>query len=156
MRRISSACLVLALSSGYGCIESFEPDVGPLQKENCFNEDSNPDVDVSFSQDIMATFFDGKENIYGCNACHDPVGMTPTGFEASGLDLSTYAATRAGGDRSGTAIVIPGRPCDSFLLLKTFAGPPVGGRMPLNGAPFLTAEETQLLHDWIAEGALDN
>jgi hypothetical protein len=54
---------------------------------------------------------------------------------------------------SGERIVVPGNPCRSLIVEKVREYPSFGGRMPLNGPPFLTDEEIQLISDWIAEGA---
>ena len=48
---------------------------------------------------------------------------------------------------SGSNIVVPGRPCESVLLQKVGSAAPFGGRMPLNGPPFLNDDERQLIHD---------
>jgi hypothetical protein len=36
---------------------------------------------------------------------------------------------------------------------KISAAPPFGARMPLDGPPFLSASQIQVISDWIAEGA---
>ena len=137
-----------------GCLDVLEPDVGPPVRELCRNEDSDPDVDVSFERDIVVGIFSplGAD----CHGCHTPEGDTPLGLEIGGLDLSNLTTLRAGGTVSRADIVIPGRPCDSILWQKVTAGPPFGGRMPLSGPPFLNAEQIRLIRDWIAEGARDN
>ncbi len=145
--------LALALLAG-GCLDAFEPDVGPPLRSSCLNVDSDPGTAVSFRNDIVPRLFQGQG--IACLDCHAPDAPTPLGFEVSGLDLSTYTAMRAGGALSGSDIVVPGRPCDSLLLLKIGESPPVGGRMPLDGPPFVSDVDRQLLHDWIAEGARDN
>jgi hypothetical protein len=61
-----------------------------------------------------------------------------------------------GGFHSGAQIVVAGDPCASIMYQKLSDAPPFGSRMPLNGPPFWTDDELQLLHDWIAEGASDN
>lgn len=137
-----------------GCIEEFEPDVGPPVREVCRDQDSDPDVDVSFNQDILAGIFAREER--GCHGCHLPGAANPIGVEIGGLDLSSHASLRTGGTISGPDVVVAGRPCDSILWQKLTAGPPFGSRMPASGPPFLTPEEITVISDWIAEGALDN
>lgn len=137
-----------------GCVEDLRPDVGPATQEPCIDEDSDPDTPVRFGRDIVDVIF--ARDVTGCHQCHRPTAPTPLGFEVGGLDLSTATSLLAGGVVSGSDIVIAGRPCDSILVQKLSAGAPFGGRMPLNGPPFLNDEERQLIHDWIAEGALDN
>lgn len=142
----------LAITLLAGCLDAFAPDVGPRTVidpdaaiATC-NTDSDPAVSVSFSANIVP-IIDNQ-----CQRCHNPSG---SGFRDSGLDLSTYATLRAGGTRSAAAIVIPGSPCDSILVQKIGVSPPFGARMPRGDAPLSSAQQA-LIHDWIAEGALDN
>ena len=146
--------LLLSLSVGcLACIDSLEPEVGPLLAETCYNVDSDPSVDVSYGEQIVPLIFEGVG--IACLECHAPTAPTPIGFEVGGLDLSSFERMSAGGI-SGTDVVVPGRPCQSILFQKVQAGPPFGGRMPLDGPPYLSALESQLLHDWIVEGARNN
>lgn len=140
-------CLLAVLLVGCG---DFFPDVGPVQNAPCLNEDSDPDNSMSFAQDIAPILE------LQCLGCHDPGADNPIGVTAGGLILSSYDDLRAGGARSSAGIVVVGAPCDSVLYQKVLSGPPFGGRMPLNGPPYLTVLELQRIHDWIAEGALDN
>ena len=50
--------------------------------------------------------------------------------------------------------VDPGHPENNFLLVKVQGTPPVGQgmQMPLTGAP-LSAEQIQLIRNWILQGA---
>jgi len=130
-----------------------EPDVGPPTQYRCIDEDSNPGVTVSWRRDIAPMFLRDQA---GCAQCHDPGRTNPIGVQLSGLDLSSLNSTREGGARSGGTIVVAGSPCQSVLYLKLLAGPPFGGRMPLDGPPYLSTVELDLVHDWIAEGARDN
>lgn len=139
-----------------GCALDYTPDVGPILAApsndggsvaigGCTNADSNPEVKVSFSGDVRPLMVRSPG---GCS-CH-------LSRVTSAFDLTTYAAMRRGGLYSGTRIIIAGMPCDSILLQKLGRTPPFGSRMPFNGPPYFTAQEEQLVHDWIAEGALDN
>jgi hypothetical protein len=134
---------------GSACIDDLEPDVGPPLRAVCSNVDSDPETNVSFAGDI-APMFDG------CLDCHAPNAPTPLGFEVGGLDMSSYSTLRAGGAISGSDVIIDGQPCQSVLVQKVGPAAPFGGRMPLNGPPFLSELQRQLIHDWIAEGARDN
>ena len=91
----------------------------------------------------------------GCS-CHTPTNGSPSGIQLGGLDLGSYDSLRVGGYQSGQAIVVPYEPCSSAIVGKVSPTPPWGARMPLDGPPYLSEEEQQLLRDWIAEGALDN
>ena len=144
MSRATALALALVFT---GCLDPFEPDVGPLIESACENADSNPALDVSFSADLRAGV------LAGCLDCHSPGGE---GLATSGLDMSSYAALRTGGALSGAAIVVDGRPCDSVLVQKLGRNPPFGARMPRDGPPFLTDAEVRRVRDWIVEGARDN
>jgi mono/diheme cytochrome c family protein len=128
------------------CLQALAPDVGPLTPVQSCNDDLDPMQAVSFAADISPIFR------RACDECHTPGG---TGLERSGLDLSTYTSLRAGGMRSVGTIVVDGQPCASVLWQKVSTAPPFGARMPKDDPPLPQAEIDQI-HDWIAEGALDN
>jgi hypothetical protein len=140
--------VVLALA---GCAEMIEPDVGAPLHVPCTNVDTAPDHDVSFARDIGAIVDE-----YHCKTCHTPGGQTPIGFLVGGLDLTSYETLRAGGVRSMGEIIVPGMPCQSVLLQKLSPGPPFGSRMPLDGPPYLEAEDLEVISNWIAQGARDD
>jgi hypothetical protein len=153
-RRVRALALLAAAALAGGCLDDFEPEVGEPLRPLCTDEDSDEDVDVSFAADIFEGLFDSAE--LACTDCHSPRGANPIGLRASGLNLSSFAALMRGGDRSADTIVVPGRPCESVLVQKVGQAPPFGARMPLDGPPFLSDGERQLLSDWIAEGADDD
>ncbi len=148
---MSRTLLLALLLTGGAC--DLEPDVGPPSQARCVDGDSDPDGRVSFALDVMPIF---ARDVVGCARCHDPGRAGAVGAQLSGLDLSSYDAALEGGARSTATLVVPGEPCDSVLYQKLLPGPPFGGRMPLDGPPYLSNRELQLIHDWIAEGALDN
>jgi hypothetical protein len=141
MRRLAAACALLAACG------AFEPDVGLQLAAQCSDGDSDGDTPVTWVADIQPLLDDE------CYFCHTPEGRNPIGVEVGGLDLSTYDTLRAGGVISRDRILVPGSPCRSVLVEKVREYPSFGGRMPLNGPPFLTDDEIQLIADWIAEGA---
>jgi len=146
--------LALASAGCYDRIDALDPMVGDPIVERCANTDSDPDEEVSFSNEILPVL--KKQNVpVGCS-CHQPSDPNPIGLEQAGLDLSGYDALLRGGNNSKSAIVVPGQPCDSVLWQKVSAGPPFGARMPFNGPPFLDDETRRKFSDWIAEGARDN
>jgi hypothetical protein len=142
----------LPLVAAAACAQ-LEPDVGPLLAGACDNADTNPASGVSFATQIRPLL---SRPMAGCG-CHMPsaAGAGPA-TQITGLDLGTLASLRAGGHNSGSQIVIAMEPCSSVLYQKIDDAPPFGSRMPLGGPPFLTDEEINLIHDWIAEGAADN
>jgi hypothetical protein len=135
---------VLAIGvSGCGLLES---EAGEPIAGNCENEDSEPDVDVSFRDQIQPKLH------MGCG-CHNPIPPSTGGsIDSTGFSVGDYAAIRRGGSNSRDKIVVPGDPCGSFLYQKLSDAPPVGNRMPSNG-PYWSRGDMTLLHDWIAEGA---
>ena len=149
-RGLGPLALALSLSASGGCLDAFSPEVGAPLAAQCNDADSDPGVTVSFERDVEPLIDDH------CASCHYPDGRSPIGFQVGGFDLSSYARLRAGGSVRGEREVVPGRPCASGLVQKVSPFPPFGARMPLNGPPFLTDDEIRLLHDWIAEGALEN
>lgn len=83
-----------------------------------------------------------------CAKCHTENGLM--GPAPEGYRLTSHQATLARGDR---VRVVPGNPAASELLRR------IRGqsreRMPLDGPPYLDAEEIRLIEDWIAQGAAD-
>lgn len=81
-----------------------------------------------------------------CAQCHTDNGAM--GPPPEGYRLTSYEATLSTADR---VRVIPGQPGASELLRRVqgHSRP----RMPYNGPPWLSAEDTQLIADWIAQGA---
>jgi len=103
-----------------------------------------------------------------CIRCHAPggIGFNGTGgAQNNGLDLTR-------GNSHGKLVnqptfeapnvvpnvrVLPGQPDSSYIVQKiSSASPKFGNRMPLDGPPFLSQNEIQLIRDWIADGAPDN
>ncbi|AGA33427.1 hypothetical protein TVNIR_1765 [Thioalkalivibrio nitratireducens DSM 14787] len=99
---------------------------------------------VSFSADVKP-ILDKR-----CVECHVP---GEPGYEASGLELTSYAALMAG-TRYGP-IVEPGDPLISVLnqLVEGRADPSIA--MP-HGGQRLPDSEIATLRDWVAQGARDN
>lgn len=148
--RCLAAALCVAVFAGSGCFDELSPEVGAPLAPQCNDTDSDADVTVSFTRDLRPVFDES------CSSCHYPDGRSPTGIQVGGFNLSSYAGVRAGGAVRGQREVVVGRPCASGLWQKVSTFPPFGARMPLNGPPFLDDTKIQLLHDWIAEGALEN
>jgi hypothetical protein len=133
------------------CVADLEPEIGPLRTGICEPEDSDPEHDVSFMNDLLPLIErPGSEG--GCS-CHSPKSARPIGIELTGLNLGSPASLRRGGKMSGDQIVVPGDPCASIIVQKVSSAPPFGARMPTSGPPYLSPAERSLLADWIAEGA---
>ncbi len=144
---------VIVVITLVGCIESATPDVGEPIGERCDSADSDPVTSVSYSQDIRAGILVDRGR---CVRCHTPEGATPIGVSIAMFDMSTYQTLRQGGRTSGVGVIVSGDPCGSVLPKKIGPAPPFGSRMPYDGPPYLSDEDQQLVHDWIAEGALEN
>lgn len=89
------------------------------------------------------------------SGCH--AGPAP----AQGMNLSdgqTFANTVGVPSTEVASLdrVEPGNPDDSYLVRKVEGTASVGGRMPLDGPPFLTNAQMQSIRDWIAAGAQDD
>ncbi|MFQ5638332.1 MAG: hypothetical protein ACE5IR_10110 [bacterium] len=145
-----SICMFVWVScrgDGAGLTESGDlPTVGPL----------------SFAGQIQP-IFDAN-----CIRCHKAggIGFNATGgAQNNGLDLTT-------GNSHGRLVnqptfeapsvepklrVNPGAPDGSYLVQKiTSSSPKFGNRMPLDGPPFLSQGDIQLIRDWIEQGAPNN
>ena len=92
----------------------------------------------SFSADI-SPILTNRCAIPGCHVAGGP----------HGVDLRTYDTLSAGGD--GGAIVVAGNAKESEIVKQI-----VQGRMPPPPAEPLEAAQTQLIIDWITEGAENN
>jgi len=84
-----------------------------------------------------------------CGECHTP--PKGQGYEASGLDLSSYQGVMKGTKHG--AVVVPGEPVRSNLLVLVAGKAAI--RMPHNQRPLLHYQ-IQTIHDWIKQGAKDN
>lgn len=145
--RARAGLVVLVAIAAAACLDNLGPQVGAPVASLCAN-DAESSTEVSFARDVQPIF-----DVH-CKACHYPNGIAPIGLQVTGLNLSTYPSVISGA--TAGPVVVADQPCQSVLYLKVTPGPPFGSRMPFNGPPFLTNGEIQLIHDWIAEGALAN
>src|SRR6185295_13422257 len=109
--------------------------------------DSNPNVEVSFSNDIKPIL----TSTVAPGGCMSHMLMQ---IQAK-LDVSTYESLRMGGAYAGPDIVIDCQPCKSILVRKLEPKPPFGARMPMDNV-ILPDDKITLIRDWIAEGARNN
>jgi hypothetical protein len=102
---------------------------------------------VSFSEDVLPLLQ------WRCVGCHQPGGQ---GFEASGLDLRSYAGVMKG-TKFGT-MVIPGDPEGSNLMVlldwPSYLSPKI--RMPHDKHKRLSICDRDAVRTWIKEGAQNN
>lgn len=80
-----------------------------------------------------------------CVQCH--AGASPP----RNLRLDSYAGVIAGGQTGNEVVAC--RPSSSLLFQKvSMDTPPIGGRMPADGPPYLTSAQIGAIQQWIAEG----
>lgn len=158
------AAFALAFAALTGCGE-LDPEVGPDRVDvPPFESPTTPVGDAGAGADIgppceivdsdpdtSVTFIEVQTRVFGqfCN-CHTTPGLT--GITVGGLDLRTLETALAGGRTGGASDIVPGDACASFIVGKVSGMPAFGQRMP-RGRPPLTADDQQLIIDWIAEGA---
>ena len=99
---------------------------------------------VSFKEDILPLFK------WRCGSCHEPGG---TGYEKSGLDLTSYAGVMKG-TKFGP-MVIPREPETSNLMLLLDWRVSAALRMP-HGKKQLSSCDRASVRNWIRQGAKDN
>lgn len=105
---------------------------------------------VSFAADVLPIFTNPAVNPNACTNCH---GGT------NNLFLDSHAGVMSGTSFNGP-VIIPGDPDNSILYRKVNCWGQTGyclndEPMPFGGPP-LSAEQIQIIHDWINQGALDN
>jgi len=109
-------------------------------------ENSN-NRDVSFNDDVLPVFQ------AECIRCHNSEAAS-----FNNLNLSSYESLMNGNSLHQENLVVAGYPDQSILYLSVTTEPPdvIGYRMPKDGPPYLDEFETQLIYDWIFQGAKDN
>ncbi len=100
---------------------------------------------VSFSADVQPVLE------RRCGACHEP---GQPGYEASGLQLNSYAAVMEG-TRYGP-VVLPGDPLSSTLIMLVEGRADPSLKMPHGDARPPTSDEVAILREWVEQGALNN
>lgn len=143
--RVHHLLLIGALCGG--CLSDLEPEVGPVIAGQCKNEDSDPETEVSFADEILPMLQ------MRCG-CHDPKSGG-SAIDTTAFSIGNHREIMRGGNKSGEKIVIAKDACSSVLVQKCSEAPPFGTRMPISG-PYYSSSEMKLLRDWILEGAHDN
>ena len=130
---------------------SIQPEVGE-RLTSCVDADSNPAVKVDFLTQIRPIMTGIVPGPRPCQNCHYHSGGSMDGINAVQLDLESLASLKKGGRNTADHIVVPGHPCQSAIVQK-LKGTYGDARMP-KGGPYWSAEQIQLMIDWIAEGAV--
>jgi hypothetical protein len=139
--------LLLVSLSLTACISGLEPEVGPVIAGQCKNEDTDPEVEVSFKDEVLPMLQ------MRCG-CHDPKG-SGSAIDSTAFSVGSRRDVLRGGNKASDKNVVAGDACSSVLVQKIGEAPPFGARMPIGG-PYFTSEELSVLRDWIIEGAHDN
>ncbi|MCP4172603.1 MAG: DUF1553 domain-containing protein [Fuerstiella sp.] len=100
-----------------------------------FSDSRGDERALVFESDIQQVF------VRRCGKCHSST------VQKGGLDVSTMAGLRRGGE-SGDPAVVPASGDDSLLWAMID-----GGDMPPEGQPQLSDKELAIVRTWIAEGA---
>ncbi len=147
---LGAVVLSCAGAASLAACSSIEPEVGE-RLSACVDADSNPNVSVSFKDQIRPLMDGVTPGPQPCSNCHYHSRGLMGGLRDTGLDLETLGSLRKGGFATTDDIVVPGKPCESVIVQK-LKGTYARARMP-KGGPYWTAEQLQLMIDWIAEGA---
>ena len=98
-------------------------------------------------QEIQATIFTPI-----CTACH--VGANaPQGLRLDAANSYALLVNVPSAEVPSLMRVNPGNPDASYLVQKIQGNAAVGGRMPLNGPPYLSQAQIDLVRRWITAGA---
>ena len=108
--------LILVGVSLCGCMSDLEPDVGPVIAGQCKNEDSDPEAEVSFKDEVLPMLQ------MRCG-CHDPKGGG-SAIDSTGFSIGNASEVKRGGSKSGPNAVIAGDACASILVQKVGSAPP--------------------------------
>ena len=101
--------------------------------------------DISYRDDVFPILHDY------CLGCHQPGG---TGYEKSGLDMSTFQSLMKG-SKFGSVI----KPGDSFtsIIIQVIEGRVHESvKMPLGMSSGLARDKIEILKQWVDQGAKDN
>ncbi len=86
-----------------------------------------------------------------CVACHSG-SLPPQGLNLSAANAPSIIG-RASTEVPSLALIAPGDPATSYLILKVQGAPGIlGVRMPYGG-PYLNAAVIQAMSDWVSAGA---
>lgn len=116
-----------------------------------FSGQQKSDGTLSYAKDVVPII---RKH---CLPCHAEESRN-----SSELHLDTHASMMEGGEHG--VPIVPGKPDESILIQKLLPDPPFGDTMPLQrrrrsagaGEKKMTAEEVELLREWIRQGARSN
>lgn len=109
---------------------------------NCNGNTSN---EVSYAFDIQPIF---DTNCIHCHGNYEP---------SANLTLTNYDSLMLGDSYNGPVVEPELKPKFNILFQKVaWSPPPFGSRMPLDGPPYLSERQINLIWRWIYNGAEDN
>ena len=118
--------IVLALSL-CGCLSELAPEVGPVIAGQCKKEDSDPELDVSFKDEVLPML------AMRCG-CHDPKG-SGSAIDSTAFSVGARREVLRGGNKSSDKAVIAGDACNSVLVQKVGDAPPFGAVSSMSPVP---------------------
>lgn len=134
---LTAAC-ALALAACAGSGEGLDANGEPIVVA--------PPPNTDF-QEIQATIFTPV-----CTACHLGANA-PQGLRLDAANSYALLVNVASSEVPSLLRVNPGNPDASYLVQKIQGNAAVGGRMPLNGPPYLSQAQVDLVRRWISAGA---
>ncbi len=145
---------VVMMALGTACpgnLDGASPVQGPDAED--LPEDPPEGAAVSFSEDVLPILTSACADCHRDGGIADQAGIALRLVEDLALDM--LLNNNSVQDES-LGFVKPGDSASSLMFLKiSSATPPVGSRMPFQGAP-LSDAQIATIRDWIDQGALDN
>ena len=142
---VVKALLVVSLFAvSSGCDEKLSSVTGPTPN-------LEPNIESIQSEIFTSSDSSGRTS---CITCHTNVGRQPAANLNLAGDAIRALVNVPSVQKSGSVLVIPGDPANSYLIQKIKGeGGIVGLRMPRNGPPFLTDGQVLVIERWIELGA---
>ena len=137
--------LVVSLcAASSGCDEKLSSITGPTPN-------LEPNIESIQSEIFTSSDSSGRTS---CITCHTNVGRQPAANLNLAGDAIRALVNVPSVQKSGSVLVIPGDPANSYLIQKIKGeGGIVGLRMPRNGPPYLTDGQVLVIERWIQLGA---
>jgi hypothetical protein len=137
-------CVLAVPVIAAGCDESLSSLAGPT-----------PNLEPTFSA-IQRDIFESTDAAgrTACVNCHNAIGVQFNRLNLERAVSYDQLVNVPSAQRPGVPRVDPGNPDGSYLIQKLEGAPGiVGMRMPLNGPPYLTDGQIEIIRRWIASGA---
>lgn len=108
---------------------------------------------VSFAMDVVPLFASN-----GCTGCHAGAGSGGLSLTGTASDVHARLVNVPANNQTCSTLdrVEPSEPANSFLYLKVSANVPNGCGNPMPPNSGLTSDKSDIIRDWIAQGAPNN